>query len=321
MGTAFSITVVGSSHKDLDVVLRDAEQQIQSWGRDWYAWNPDGELGRLNAALKQGEAFAVNTQLADLLERARELHARSDGTFDPAIAPMVENWGFHSEALETVAMPTANGLANWMNRRPTLQDLVIDLSTAPAMASSKRRDLRIDLGAIGKGRAVDLTIDHLRRQGITRALVNAGGNLRAIGQTAEGNAPRPWRIAIKHSRNAEALGSVTLGNDESVSTSGDYERFAIIAGRRAHHLLDPTTGRPAEHTSAVTVFAKDATLADAASTAIFIAGPARWPAIAQQMGISEVLRIDASGAVQVSRALYSRLRVSQLTVKVTIVDL
>jgi thiamine biosynthesis lipoprotein len=104
-----------------------------------------------------------------------------------------------------------------------------------------------------------------------------------------------------------ALAWLELG-DESVSTSGDYERFAIVSGKRIHHLLDPHTGRPAEHTIAVTVIAKDATLADAASTAVFIAGPERWRQVAHALGVGQVLRIDASGQVQVTAQLHARLQ-------------
>jgi thiamine biosynthesis lipoprotein len=143
----------------------------------------------------------------------------------------------------------------------------------------------------------------LQRYGIQNAIVNAGGNLRALGN----NNSRPWRVAIRDPRAVRALAWLEL-QDESVSTSGDYERFFLVGGKRVHHLLDPNTGHPADHTIAVTVIASDATLADAASTALFIAGPNQWRDVARSLGIDLVLRVDASGQVQVTAKLQARLQ-------------
>jgi thiamine biosynthesis lipoprotein len=117
------------------------------------------------------------------------------------------------------------------------------------------------------------------------------------------------------------IARVDLGTDESVSTSGDYERTAMLNGKRAHHLLDPRTGEPALHTMSVTVIARDATLADAASTAVFIAGPDRWLQVAKALQVTGVVRIDATGRLQATRSLQPRLHVSELTVAIEWLDL
>ena len=121
------------------------------------------------------------------------------------------------------------------------------------------------------------------------------------------NDARPWRVGIRDPRAVRTLAWLEL-NDESVATSGDYERFFLVNGKRIHHLLDPRTGRPAGHTIAVTVIANDATLADAASTALFIAGPDQWQNVARAMGVDQALRVDASGQIQVTRKLQARLQ-------------
>jgi len=163
--------------------------------------------------------------------------------------------------------------------------------------------LLIDLGAIAKGRTVDLAAAALRAHGLTNFIVNAGGNLRAVG-TAAG---RPWKVAIQNPRGAGALAWLSVQGDESLSTSGDYQRFVTIEGRRYQHILDPRTGWPITGTEAVTVIATNATLADAASTALFVAGR-DWPAVARSLGVTQVLRIDDRGQIEATRSLANRLK-------------
>lgn len=300
LGTTTSITVIDSSSNRAQAATREAETAIKRLGVEWYPWRSDGELVRVNDALAKGQNLAISSELRDILQRSREFFQLSAGAFDPSLGLLVKLWGFdQAERSGDQSLPTESQLQAWRANHPTFTDIVLGNGNI----SSLRRDVVIDLGAIGKGYAVDRAIELLRRQGITRALVNAGGNLRAIGQNVEG----PWQIAIHNPRGHGALYSVALHADESVSTSGDDQRFMIEGEHRWHHLLDPRSGLPAEHTIAVTVFAADATTADAASTAIFVAGPQDWRTVAQKLGVRSVLRIDASGRVQVTRELMPRL--------------
>jgi thiamine biosynthesis lipoprotein len=144
----------------------------------------------------------------------------------------------------------------------------------------------------------------LRAAGVVNALINTGGNVRVLG-TRDG---RPWRIGIRAPRADTILGVVELASGESIATSGDYERFYDYAGKRMHHILDPRTGYPVTHTQATTVVAADGTLADAASTALFVAGPEEWREVAQALGVAMVLRVDASGEIDVTPAMRDRLQ-------------
>jgi thiamine biosynthesis lipoprotein len=139
--------------------------------------------------------------------------------------------------------------------------------------------------------------------GVRDALVNAGGDLRATGSRGE----RPWRIGIQAPRGEGELGVIALADGEAAFTSGDYERFRDENGHRLHHLLDPLTGRPAEHTQAVTVIADNGTLADAAATAIFVAGPERWREVAKALGVALALRVDSDGQVSMTDAMRTRI--------------
>jgi thiamine biosynthesis lipoprotein len=299
MGTTVSITAYGDEPAATRSAIAEARKELERIGTEWYPWAQTGELVRVNAALAAGQPSDVSPELALLLTRAQEYCRLSEGAFDPAIGGLVRMWGFDSADRGERVIPTDKQLTAWRKSHPSLTDLRIDANTI----SGARRDVVLDLGAIGKGFAVDRAIDVLQKHGIKHGMVNAGGNLRAMGT----NNRLPWRVAIRDPRAVRALAWLEL-DDESVSTSGDYERFAIVSGKRIHHLLDPRSGRPAEHTIAVTVIAKDATLADAASTAVFIAGPERWRQVARVLGVEQVLRIDASGQVQVTAKLHARLQ-------------
>ena len=142
-------------------------------------------------------------------------------------------------------------------------------------------------------------IDLLRARGIHNAIVNAGGDLRAIGT----HGARPWHIGIRHPRKDGILASIDSAGDTSIFTSGDYERLFEVNGKRFHHILDPRTGYPATGTVAVTVVHENGAIADAAATALFVAGPADWADIARQMGIDRVMLVDSEGTIHMTPAM------------------
>lgn len=305
MGTTVSVEIIGADAEVAREAIEMIRSEFQYLGREWYPWENNGELVRLNKAFAAGQPVTVSPALARLLLRAQELYRLSGGTFDPAVGRLVELWGFHrTERDRQAAWPTEAQLHEWQIDHPTFDALSIE----NRVVSSRRKDLVLDLGAIGKGHGVDIGIEILQRRGIANALINAGGNLRAIGYATTEPEHRPWRVAIRHPRDSGALAWLELHGDESLATSGDYERYALRGTERAHHILDPRTGRSATHTIAVTVVAQDATLADAASTAIFVAGRSAWVEVARALGIRQVLRMDADGSVTVSRVLAARLR-------------
>jgi len=147
---------------------------------------------------------------------------------------------------------------------------------------------------------------YLQSQGIANAVINAGGDLRVIGQHGE----RPWRIGIRHPRRDGVIAWIDAKTDESIFTSGDYERFYIHDDKRYHHILDPRTGYPAAGATSVTVIHVDAGLADAAATALFVAGPDRWHEIAHAMGVKYVMLIDAEGRIHMNPAMQKRVHLT-----------
>ncbi|MDH5485597.1 MAG: FAD:protein FMN transferase, partial [Gammaproteobacteria bacterium] len=139
-------------------------------------------------------------------------------------------------------------------------------------------------------------------------IVNAGGDIKAIGRHGD----RPWHIGIRHPRpeprqNGDVLAAININDNECIFTSGDYERFYDYQGKRYHHILDPRTGWPADQTMSVTVIHSDASLADAAATALFVAGPKDWQTIARKMHLRDVMLVDKQGQIYVTPEMAERL--------------
>jgi len=159
--------------------------------------------------------------------------------------------------------------------------------------------VRIDLGGIAKGHAVDQGIEILRQCGIQSALLSAGGDSRILGDK-RGQA---WMTGIRHPRQKDKfIVAIPLSNT-AISTSGDYERFFIEDGVRYHHILNPASGEPAQKSRSVTVLGPDATTTDALSTALFVMGPAQALSLVETLSGIDAIIIDAGGKIHYSRGL------------------
>jgi thiamine biosynthesis lipoprotein len=289
-------------------LLARIEADLRQFERDYYAWG-DGELAALNRSLTDNGSFRASAPLAALLERAQEITILSAGTFDPGVGELVALWGFDGGSPDPVP-PDPTRIAESLEVSGSLLDLVIDgAEIRVADASNAEGDalalrFTLDLGGIAKGAAVDRIVGQLQRQGVTPALINAGGDLRVIGERRD----RRWRVGIQSPRSDDLIGVVDLESGEAAFTSGDYERYYELDGERMHHILDPRTGYPVNHTQAVTVIGADGTIADAAATAVFVAGPDDWRTVARKLGIEAVLRVDANGRIEMTDAMRDRFQ-------------
>ena len=300
----------------VDVKLFDVEEQqgrqavaqlaedFEYMHRTWHAWHP-GALGRMNALLASGEWFTWAPSVMPLIERGSELSERSGGLFNPAIGKLVALWGFASDDPPSGPPPSEEAIRAILEQQPKMTDIQLD---GLKMRGSNPA-LKLDFGAFAKGYAVDRAIEALQEMGVRNAVVNAGGDLRAIGRHGQ----RPWRVGIRHPRQPGILASVEVEGDESVFTSGDYERYFDWHGVRYDHIIDPRSGQPAQGLSSVTVFTRQADLADAAATALFVAGPREvdWLPVARAMGVSGVLLVDVQGRVQMTPGIQSRIYFEQ----------
>ena len=178
--------------------------------------------------------------------------------------------------------------------------LVIDPQRSTAFL--RKPGMRVHMGGIGKGFAVDRGAAMLRSHGIQDFLIQAGGDLYASGR--RGN--RPWRAAIRDPRGEGPFAAMDLVNT-TFSTSGDYERFFIEGGRRYHHILDPDTGQPARGSRSVTILTRRAVIADALSTGVFVMGPDAGMALIEKLPDVEGVIVTDGGDVRVSSGLKGRL--------------
>ncbi len=300
-GTLVEVTVYGEETTVVQQSLQTVLGEFDRLHRAWHPWEP-GAMETINTALAMGRRVPIDAELAARIEDARKIAIASDHLFNPAIGNLVRLWGFHNDAF-TPRLPEAGEQARLTRAQPRLTDLVIKdgkiHSTNPAV--------RIDLGGYAKGYALDLAAQRLREAGIRNALINIGGNVMALGRRGD----RPWHIAIQHPRRPGILAELDLLDGEAVGTSGDYQRFFELKGKRYCHLLDPRSGGPVEHTQAITVLTAGAhagVRSDALSKPLFVAGPHNWLAMAQNTGITHALRVDAHGHVTVTSALAARLK-------------
>jgi thiamine biosynthesis lipoprotein len=149
------------------------------------------------------------------------------------------------------------------------------------------------------------------------ALVNIGGNVMALGRHGD----RPWRVGIQHPRKSGALATLELRDGEAVGTSGDYQRYFELDGRRYCHLIDPRSGDPVQGVQAVTILTRGpraGLLSDGASKPLFVAGKDGWRVAAQRMGLPEAMLVDGEGVIHLTAALRKRLEFADKGIRVEV---
>ena len=288
-----------------DVSLELGQQAVSAIATDieylhkaWHPWHA-GALGRINELLPSGEFFSIAPSILPLIKESKRLSQESDGLFNPAIGQLIRLWGFANEDPPHGPPPAAAAIAELVKKAPRMEDIELN----GIEIRSRNDSVILDFGGFAKGYAVDMAIDRLREMGIKNAIVNAGGDLRAIGRHGD----RPWRVGIRNPRGEGVLASVEVQGDECVFTSGDYERYYDYEGKRYHHIIDPRSGYPAQGTSSVTVLDDRGGDADAAATALFIAGPQNWYRIAKSMGVSGVMLVETNGKIHMTPNLKDRI--------------
>ncbi len=300
-GTLVEVSVYGAPEKQARQATAAVLARFDELHRTLHAWQPS-DLSRLNAALAKGERTPVTPELAAMLRDAQALSARSNDLFNPAIGGLIALWGFHAEAPQA-RVPEAAAIARWVEAAPRMGDLHIENNTV----WSDNPAVQLDLGGYAKGRALDDAAAILKKHGVQNALVNIGGNVIALG--AHGD--RPWRVGIQHPRQPGTLAMLDLYNGEAIGTSGDYQRYFEMAGRRYSHLIDPRSGRPASGMQSVTLLVRGeqaGTRSDALSKPLFIEGVAGLADTASRVGVADYLAVDAAGQIHVSPAMKARLR-------------
>lgn len=265
-------------------------------------WREDSELSRVNAAAGQG-AVAVSAETLRVIEKSVWMSARSEGVFDITFEAMHGLWKFDQDLEEKIpdrrAVDAARKLIDWKKIRIDPEARTVKL---------ERPRMRMSLGGIAKGYAVDAAARVLREEGLAAFFVQAGGDLFVQGRKPDGSA---FRVGVRDPRGRDQTDWFAMLEvvDHAFSTAGDYERGFIKGGKRYHHIIDPRTGFPATACRSVTVWARDAFTADAVDDAVFILGPEKGLALVESLDDAGAVIVDARNKVWVSERLKDKLQV------------
>jgi FAD:protein FMN transferase len=306
-GTLVDITIYGESEQQSREISSQINREFQQLHNRFHAWRPS-EVQRLNRAFSKGQTpISVKPDLAAIIKYATSYSLRSNGLFNPAIGGLIAKWGFHHDEFKPVVIDK-NKIAGLVASNPQMTDIVIEdnkiYSTNPTV--------QLDLGGYAKGYALDLGLKILKANGVKNALINVGGNIIALGK--HGN--KPWRVGIQHPRKPSAIATLNLDSGWAIGTSGDYQRYFEIGGKRYCHIINPTTGYPVQGVQAVTVLIPPQTMAqtvgagvlsDVASKPIFISKPENRAAAAKAMQVENFMVIESTENIYISPAMAKRI--------------
>ena len=311
-GTLIELTFYGTSDQQAREAAQQVDAMYQRQHQDWHAWRR-GHLQNLNEAIAENRAIRTDPSILELIQLGQHLERISHGLFNPAIGNLLNIWGFQKDETAQGPPPSAQSIQRWLSSSPSTLDLQLD----GQVVHSANPAVRLDFGGFAKGYSVGAAAQLIKKQGINNFIVNAGGDLCVRGKHGQ----RPWRIGVRDPRDGGVLASIELTGAACAFTSGDDQRYFKFGDKRYHHILDPGTGYPAQQTRSVTVVDADPVLADAAATALFVAGPARWEKIARSMGVDAVLLLDDADVAYVTPDLARQLSYVQKPAKVTVVPL
>lgn len=285
MGSAFSFTAVHQSSDQAWTAIWAGLNEVVRIEKMISSWDPNSETSLINynAGLKP---VKVSPELFGLIERAMKISALSNGYFDISFASIDKIWDFSDAHNHTQANLPSEDAIKASIALINYKNIILDHDNATVFL--KEKGMRIGFGAIGKGYAADRARAVMEKLGVTAGVVNAGGDLIAWGTKPDG---KPWSIGIadpKHEGEVMAWLDLT---DKAVVTSGNYEHYLMINGKRYCHIIDPKTGWPVTGLRSVTIITDHAEIADALATTVFVLGKADGLALIDQLNGVECIII------------------------------
>jgi thiamine biosynthesis lipoprotein len=300
MGSELKLTAAGANERVALDAFEAVFAEFERLESLMSTWRPGSDIARLNDAAGV-QPVAVSPEVLEVLEISQQVSEWTDGMFDVTFGALTALWKFDHD--QDNSIPDA---ASIRERLPLInyRDVVIDARARTAFL--RRKGMRVNLGGIGKGYAVDRAAVILRERGVRDFMIQAGGDLYVSGRRGD----RPWRLGIRDPRGpADRIFAAIELADGTFSTSGDYERAFVKNGRRYHHILDPRTGQPAARCRSVTLVTPRAVLADALAKGVFILGPEAGMALIERLPSVEGVIVSARNDVSISSGLKDRLTV------------
>lgn len=285
MDTFCEISCYGGNKDAAISAIDSAFKEMERIEKVFSKFNEHSEVSKINR-LAGFEKTEVSEEVFKLTERSVYYSSISGGAFDITVAPLMEIWGFvrkHKSIPDKETIKNASEGVGYNNIKLDYRGLFIKFLN---------KKTKIDFGGIAKGYAVDRARHILEAAGVKNGLINLGGNIFALGRAPGGN---KWKIGVEDPRNkGELLHSFEL-TDMAISTSGNYERFFEMGGKRYSHIINPVTGEPCQGIISVTVMADSAEQADALSTAIFVMGEEKGLTLAKSIKGIKVLILKEDG--------------------------
>lgn len=305
MGTGVGISVFDSdkSRQTIKAAVDAAFEEIKRVDALMSNYKGDSEVSKINR-LKGGERIRLSDETMEVLRRSQQISALTKGAFDITVLPLLELWGFYGDS-NTDRRPADREI------RAVLKSVGYKkLKLGGGNSVTKSKDgVKIILGGIAKGYAVDRAIRILKSYGIKSVLVEAGGDLICAGIKPDKNL---WKIAIRHPRMKHKPIAMLETEGCAIATSGDYENYHMVEGKRYSHIIDPRTGYPkGDFPASVTVIAKDVATADGLATAVFVLGPEEGMKLVENTPDVEAIIIsDEAGEIKtvVSSGLKERIK-------------
>ena len=301
-GTLVDITIYGESEAYAHELSSHLMRDFQSLHNRLHAWRPS-EINTLNRTFAKGKTpVNIKPDLAAIIKHATAYSLKSGGSFNPSIGGLIRAWGFHHDEFKPIKIDKAK-LNSLVSANPQMTDIVIE----DGKIYSQNSAVQLDLGGYAKGYALDAAVVYLREQGVKNALINIGGNVIALGKHGD----KAWRVGIQHPRKPNAIATLDLPSGWAIGTSGDYQRYFELEGKRYCHIIDPATGYPVQGIQAVTVLIPPSNnagvLSDVTSKPIFIAKPEGRVEAASKVGVENFMVIESSQKIYLSAALAKRI--------------
>jgi len=262
MGTRFEISVVAKNETKGNLYIETAIHEIDRIEKLISSWDSNSQTSLINRNAGI-EPVIIDLELLELIERSIQISKITNGAFDITYASMDRIWKFDGSMKE---MPTEEAIRNSVSKIG-YKNILINHDKKTVFLKSK--GMKIGFGGIGKGYAADKAKELLVDMGVTSGIINASGDMNAWGHQADGT---NWLVGITNPLNTQKVFSWLPINNQSVVTSGDYEKYVEFNGKRYAHIINPRTGYPTTGIKSVTIFASKAELADALATSVFVMG-------------------------------------------------
>ena len=292
MDTVMDFTIYGESG-----LIDQSESLIASLESLVSVTDANSELYAIN----QTGSGTLTGKASSLMEQALEICRRTDGALDISVYPIVRAWGFTTGSYQVPDEAEIQALLPLVDYRKIQYDAADGDVTLP-------EGMKIDLGSVAKGYAGQLVAQMLREHGVQSALLNLGGNVQTVGAKPDGS---PWQIGIKDPQGEDAMMVLSV-EDQAVVTSGGYERYFEQDGQTYWHIMDPSTGHPADSgLISVTIVGDEGVVCDGLSTALFVMGLEKAADLWAQSGDFEAVFVTASGEVYITEGLRDRFALTE----------